>query len=124
MNDKFVDDDVDRIGERLMSELMSLDGSNSAGRKKGTRSVGVTFVGDLDDVPDHVERIADRYDASIVHKSTAVGGRGLKTRINLVSDDRLHHIDIHAARYSKDWSLVYDRSDDDLSIKALERSDR
>lgn len=87
------DEDVVAVNDILRSEIMSLDIVRSVSSSNNRRgAANVTISGRLDDVPSHIYRIANRYDLNVVHRETGRYGRGVETRLELATDDRLEAI--------------------------------
>lgn len=76
----------------LVSQLMALDAVRSAGGHKEKLSVSIGVRGELEDVPEHVYRVADRFDLTVLHRGTSHSGLELITRLELAEDDRVETV--------------------------------
>lgn len=104
--------DVDAQGELLTSHLMSLDSVRSAGRKQGRLGATLTVEGDVDDVPSHVFRVADRFDVDVLHRRTERGGLGVETIVELVDDERREEVLDYCEQYDRDVEVLHESSSD------------
>lgn len=101
-------DTLDRQGELLTSQLMTLDRVHSAGRKRGSLDATVTVEGTVDDVPGHLFRVADRYDLNVVHRKTKANGRGVETVVEICSDERRDTVLDYCEKYDRDVQVLAD----------------